>query len=134
MSWRRAAEKGAPYGFDVRAGHVDFLFRFSLRRLVVRRLRFNWDGLFRLLDAFTHGRVPFVPLLYYKPMPSDKKKNRAAAALGRLGGKARAKKLSKSERSASAKKAALARWDRARAEDSEKERLADTDPAAPVNA
>ena len=55
---------------------------------------------------------PFVPLLYYKPMPSDKKKNRAAAALGRLGGKARAKKLSKSERSASAKKAALARWRR----------------------
>jgi hypothetical protein len=38
------------------------------------------------------------------------KKNAAAAQLGRLGGKARAKKLSPEERKASAKKAAQARW------------------------
>jgi len=43
-----------------------------------------------------------------------KKKNAAAVALGRLGGlrggKARAKKLTADERSASARKAAAARW------------------------
>ncbi len=56
------------------------------------------------------------------PMPEDKQdelplepeKNPAAVALGRLGGlkggKARAEKLSKEERSAIAKKAAQARW------------------------
>jgi hypothetical protein len=36
-------------------------------------------------------------------------KNKAAQALGRLGGKARAKKLTKEQRSESARKAALAR-------------------------
>lgn len=46
------------------------------------------------------------------------KKNAAAVALGRLGGlkggKARAEKLSAAERSASARKAVLARWARAK--------------------
>lgn len=37
-------------------------------------------------------------------------KNEAAAALGRLGGTARAKKLSKKRRQEIAKKAALKRW------------------------
>lgn len=37
-------------------------------------------------------------------------KNKAAAALGRLGGKARAVKLSKEQRSESARRAAQARW------------------------
>lgn len=37
-------------------------------------------------------------------------KNEAAAALGRLGGLARAKGLSKNERAAIAKRAAKARW------------------------
>jgi hypothetical protein len=38
------------------------------------------------------------------------KKNRAAAALGKLGGKARAKKLTAEQRRASAQNAAQARW------------------------
>jgi hypothetical protein len=38
------------------------------------------------------------------------KKNKAAVLLGRKGGKARAAKLSPQERSASARKAANARW------------------------
>jgi len=38
------------------------------------------------------------------------KKNRAAASLGRLGGKARAKKLTREQRKQSARKAAQARW------------------------
>jgi len=46
--------------------------------------------------------------------PKDEGKNPAAVALGRLGGlkggKARAKKLTKKERSEAARKAALARW------------------------
>lgn len=37
-------------------------------------------------------------------------KNKAAAALGRKGGKARAKALTKAERSESARKAVRARW------------------------
>lgn len=37
-------------------------------------------------------------------------KNRYAVALGRKGGKARAKKLTDKERSEAAKKAVLARW------------------------
>jgi hypothetical protein len=41
-------------------------------------------------------------------------KNRAAAALGRLGGKARAQKLSKSERTESARHAAQVRWAKAK--------------------
>ena len=40
----------------------------------------------------------------------DEGKDKAAVALGRKGGKARAKKLSKLERSAIARKAAEARW------------------------
>ena len=43
---------------------------------------------------------------------TDDGKNKAAQALGRLGGKARAKKLSKKRRAEIAKKAAKARWDR----------------------
>lgn len=39
-------------------------------------------------------------------------KNRAAAALGRLGGKARAEILTKEQRSESARRAAQARWAR----------------------
>ena len=41
-----------------------------------------------------------------------KKKNRAAVALGRRGGQARAAKLSAEERQEIAKKAAAARWTR----------------------
>lgn len=56
----------------------------------------------RLVDAVTGGA------------PSDRPKNAAAVALGRLGGlkggRARASSLSAKQRSASAKKAAKARW------------------------
>ena len=49
-----------------------------------------------------------------EPNPSPQKKNPHAVALGRLGGlkggKARAKKLSKTERSAIARKGAEVRW------------------------
>jgi len=38
------------------------------------------------------------------------KKNQAAASLGKLGGKARAKNLTPEERAKSARKAAKARW------------------------
>ena len=41
---------------------------------------------------------------------SEDKRNPAAVALGSLGGKARAKNLSKTKRRAIAKKAAKARW------------------------
>ncbi len=41
---------------------------------------------------------------------TDDGKNKAAQALGRLGGQARAKKLSKKRRSEIAKKAAQSRW------------------------
>jgi hypothetical protein len=51
------------------------------------------------------------------PEPADDGKNPAAVALGRLGGlkggKARAAKMTKKQRSESARKAALARWRRA---------------------
>lgn len=43
---------------------------------------------------------------------TDGGKNKAAVELGRKGGQARAKKLSKKRRSEIAKKAAKARWDR----------------------
>jgi len=42
---------------------------------------------------------------------TDDGKDKAAVSLGRRGGKARAKKISKEERSRIAKKAARARWD-----------------------
>jgi hypothetical protein len=45
-----------------------------------------------------------------------RKKNAAAVALGRLGGNARAKKLSKEQLSSGGRKAALARWSKAKAE------------------
>jgi hypothetical protein len=43
-----------------------------------------------------------------------KRKNPAAVALGRKGGKATAKKFSPEERTESARKAAVARWDKRR--------------------
>jgi hypothetical protein len=43
-----------------------------------------------------------------------RKKDRAAVALGRKGGKATAKKLTAEERTASARKAAEARWVKAK--------------------
>ena len=49
-----------------------------------------------------------------EPKPIDPNKNPAAVELGRLGGlkggKARAKKMTREERSEAARKAALARW------------------------
>jgi hypothetical protein len=42
--------------------------------------------------------------------PTDDGKNAAAVALGRMGGKARAKNLSKKQRVAIAKNAAKSRW------------------------
>lgn len=55
-----------------------------------------------------------VPPAEAEPKVVDHEKNPAAVALGRLGGlkggKARAKKLTKAQRSAIAKKAAEARW------------------------
>ena len=43
---------------------------------------------------------------------TDDGKNKAAQALGRLGGKARAKKLTSEQRSEIAKKAAAKRWEK----------------------
>ena len=48
-----------------------------------------------------------------KDVPPDDGKNKAAQALGRLGGQARAKKLSGKQRSEIARKAAKTRWGRA---------------------
>lgn len=50
------------------------------------------------------GRAPKTP-------NPDAGKDPAAVALGRKGGKARAKKMNKKQRAASAKKAAQARWE-----------------------
>jgi hypothetical protein len=44
------------------------------------------------------------------PSAESEGKNAAAVALGRMGGKARAAKMSKKQRSAIAKKGAKARW------------------------
>ncbi len=44
--------------------------------------------------------------------PSDEGKNAAAVELGRKGGKARAEKMTKEERSAIARRAANVRWGR----------------------
>jgi hypothetical protein len=49
-----------------------------------------------------------------------KKKNKAAAELGSRGGKARAKNLSKQERSEQARNAVRARWARAKTQAPEK--------------
>jgi hypothetical protein len=46
------------------------------------------------------------------PSPEDEGKSVAAVELGRLGGRARAKKMSKKQRTAAARKAAKARWKR----------------------
>jgi hypothetical protein len=47
-----------------------------------------------------------------KPTPEEEGKDPAAVALGKKGGKARAAKLSKTARSAIARRAAKNRWDR----------------------
>lgn len=58
-------------------------------------------------------------LVWHEWSMAKAKKNAAAVALGRLGGlkggKARAKKLTAEERKESARKAAVARWDRKKA-------------------
>ena len=46
------------------------------------------------------------------PSPEDEGKSAAAVELGRLGGRARAKKMSKKQRTAAARNAAKARWKR----------------------
>ncbi|MGA7390643.1 MAG: RNA-binding protein [Pseudolabrys sp.] len=46
------------------------------------------------------------------PSPEDEGKSAAAIELGRLGGRARAKKMSKKQRTAAARNAAKARWKR----------------------
>jgi hypothetical protein len=46
------------------------------------------------------------------PSPEDEDKSAAAVELGRLGGRARAKKMSKKQRTAAARNAAKARWKR----------------------
>jgi hypothetical protein len=65
-------------------------------------------GAFQILEAITHS-PRLIPL-----KPKAAKKTPAAVALGRLGerkgGQARAKKLSKGQRRAIARKAAKARW------------------------
>ena len=50
------------------------------------------------------------PCLALSRLPSMTKKNRAAVLLGRRGGKARVKALTKEQRIASAKLAAAGRW------------------------
>lgn len=71
-----------------------------------KRLDFNQIAR-RIVDQATSEPEPAKP---------EKKKDPAAVARGRKGGikggKARAEKLTKSQRSASAKKAAAARWRR----------------------
>jgi|GEM_PF-808592 len=63
---------------------------------------------FGIVQAIT-GEPPLAPQAEYKP-----KKNPAAVELGRLGGakggKARAAKMTKKQRTTAAKKAAAARW------------------------
>jgi len=54
--------------------------------------------------------LPVAKQRVYKETMTTKKKNPAAASLGKLGGKARAKALSKEELSAIALKGARARW------------------------
>jgi hypothetical protein len=46
------------------------------------------------------------------PSPENEGKSAAAIELGRLGGRARAKKMSKKQRTAAARNAAKARWKR----------------------
>jgi len=52
---------------------------------------------------------------WFRPMAkASKRKNPYAVALGRKGGKARVKNLSPEERSAAARKAVQARWEKAK--------------------
>jgi hypothetical protein len=68
--------------------------------------KFGFDVLQRVIEA--SGDQPD------QPQPADESKDPAAVALGRKGGlkggKARAAKMTKAQRIASAKKAAQARW------------------------
>ena len=70
------------------------------------------------MQGSSPGRYPAYRLSYYYLMSE---KNKAAQELGRLGGlkggKARAAKLTKEQRSAIAKKAAQARWAKKRREE-----------------
>jgi len=50
--------------------------------------------------------------VHVMPSPEDEGKSAAAVELGRLGGRARAKKMSKKQRTAAARNAAKARWKR----------------------
>jgi hypothetical protein len=56
------------------------------------------------------GKIATGEIEDVKPTPGSEGKNPAAVALGRMGGKARAKGLSKKKRAEIAKKAAKARW------------------------
>ena len=63
-------------------------------------------------------------------MSEEKKKNRAAVALGRRGGKMRAAKLSAEELSAQGKRAATIRWQKSRPP--EEEPVLDLTPPEPI--
>lgn len=60
--------------------------------------------------AIMVGRIATGEIEEDVPTPESEGKDPAAVALGRKGGKARAKKLSAGKRKAIAKKAATARW------------------------
>jgi len=74
-----------------------------------RRLPDPAEMAFAIVQTIADGKPP-------EPAPADDGKDPAAVALGRKGGlkggKARAAKLTKAQRVASAKKAAAARWAR----------------------
>ena len=67
------------------------------------------------------SRVDFTKAVTYNEVVAAKKKNPAAVALGRKGGKkggkARAAKMTPEERSESARKAVQARWAKAKAKE-----------------
>ena len=67
------------------------------------------------------SRVDFTKAVSYTEVVAAKKKNPAAVALGRKGGKkggpARAAKMTAEQRSASARKAVQARWAKAKAKE-----------------
>ncbi len=82
------------------------------RRASIKRTEDVNQSAFRTVQELTRDadEAPSVP----EPLPTPKQKNPAAVALGRLGaskgGKARAAKLSDSERSEIARTAARKRW------------------------
>ena len=55
-------------------------------------------------------KPPVITMAGTEDFPADDGKDKAAQSLGRRGGQARAKSLSKRERSEIAKKGAAARW------------------------